>query len=120
MESAQVIAAFVAGLLAPFVQEILFGAKIHGRAAAWLSMGVTFVVATLAFWVTGGFAGATGAPAFQPLDPSGFFAFWWAVWAPVFAIAKIIHGITTSRSTGEARGPIQSVAAKVQPVIGTS
>lgn len=120
METADVIAALAAGIIAPFLQEILFGAKVQGRAAAWTSMGVTFVIATAATWVTGGFAGAAGVPAFNFLDPSAFFAFWWSLWAPVFAIAKVVHGITTSRSSGEAKGPIQTVAEKVQPVIGTS
>lgn len=121
MEPTQVIAAFLAGFLAPFIQEILFGTKVQGRMAEWVSIGVTFVIATLATWGTGGFASAVSGPAFNLIDPSKFFAFWWQVWAPVFAVAKVVHGITTSHSTksGEATGPIQSVAAAVQPVIGT-
>ena len=121
MESAQVIAAFVAGFLAPFIQEILFGAKVQGRMAEWVSIVITFVVAALATWATGGFAGAAGSPAFNLLDPSKFFAFWWQLWLPVFTVAKLVHGLTTSHAKGRgvSSGPIQSVAEKVQPVIGT-
>jgi hypothetical protein len=122
MESAQVIAAFIAGIAAPFIQEAIFGAKITGRAAAWLAAGVAFIIATLAFWVSGGFAGATAAPAFSLLDPSAFFGFWVKVFTPVYAISQLVYGITTKHGSESppATGPIQSVADKVQPVIGTS
>lgn len=121
MESAQVIAAFIAGLVVPFLQEILFGAKVSGRAASVLTIATTFVIATIASWATGGFAGADAAPAFTFLDPSAFFGFWWQLWAPVYAIAQVVYSVTTKHSPSPpATGPIQSVAEKVQPVIGTS
>jgi hypothetical protein len=126
MESAQVIAAFVAGFVAPFVQEILMGARVHGRLAATANVAVTFVIATLAHWVTGGFANAVNSPAFSLIDPSAFFGYWWNVWAPVFVLSKIVHGATTSYAPGgrgEARGPIQSVAENVHdkvPALGPS
>lgn len=121
MESAQIIAAFIAGLVVPFLQEILFGAKVSGRAAGVLTIATTFVIAAIASWATGGFAGATAAPAFSFVDPSAFFAFWWKLWAPVYAIAQVVYGVTTTHpKSPPATGPIQAVADKVQPVIGTS
>jgi hypothetical protein len=122
MESAQVIAAFVAGLVIPFVQEILFGAKVSGRAAVVLTVGTTFVIATVASWMTGGFAGANAAPAFNFIDPSAFFGFWWKLWAPVYVISQFVYGLTTKHGAESppATGPIQSIADKVQPVIGTN
>jgi hypothetical protein len=121
MDNAQVIAATVAGLIAPFVQEIVFGAKITGRAAAVLAALVSLVLATLAFWATGGFAAAVGAPAFSLVDPSAFFGFWIKVFTPVYAISQLVYGITTKHGeeSPPATGPIQTVAEKVQPVIGT-
>jgi len=123
MESAQVIAAFIAGLVVPFVQEILFGAKISGRIASLVTVGTTLVIATIATWVSGGFAGAVGAPAFDFIDPSAFFGFWVLhVFAPVYGLSQFVYGITTKHGAESppATGPIQSVAASVQPVIGTS
>lgn len=120
MDSAQVIAAFLAGLIVPFLQEILFGAKVSGRAAAWLTVATTFIIATIASWATGGFAGATAAPAFDLVDPSAFFGFWWKLWAPVYAVSQFVYGVTTKHSSAPAAtGPIQKVAEKVAPVIGT-
>jgi hypothetical protein len=116
MESPQIIAAFVAGLAVPFVQEVLFGAKVSGRLAAVITMGTTLVIATLASWATGGFGGAVGAPAFNLIDPSAFFGFWWHIWAPVYAIAQIVYTTTTKKNGS---GPVQAVADKVQPIIGT-
>lgn len=119
--SAQVIAAGIAGVVSPFVQEILFGKKISGRAAGFITIAVTFAIAALAAWVTGGFADAQSSPAFSLLDPSAFFAFWWKLWAPVYAIAQVIYSTTTKHAESPpASGPIQTVAEKVQPVIGTS
>jgi hypothetical protein len=122
MESSQVIAAAIAGVVAPFVQEILVGAKVSGRLAVAASLVVTFLIATGAHWATGGFADATSSPAFNLIDPSAFLGYWWDVWAPVFVLSKITHGFLTkyvSGGKGEATGPIQTVAEKVQPVIGT-
>lgn len=121
MESSQVVAAVIAGFVAPFVQEILLGAKLSGRLAVLASVGVTFVIATFAHWATGGFGGAEAIPAFNTVDPSAFFSFWWKLWTPVFVLSKLVHGTLTtySKSTGEAKGPIQDVADKVAPVIGT-
>ena len=124
MESAQIIAAFIAGVAAPFVQEILLGAKVSGRLAAAANVVVTFIIATVAHWATGGFADAASSPAFSLLDPSEFFAYWWDVWAPVFILSKLTHSALTtyvSGGKGEATGPIQTVADKVQekvPVLG--
>jgi len=119
--SAQVIAAFLAGLVSPFVQEILFGAKVTGRLAGFVTIATTLVIAALATWVTGGFATAAAAPAFNLLNPRDFFAFWFGVWAPVYAIAQVLYSTTTKHPTSPpATGPIQAVADKVQPVIGTS
>jgi hypothetical protein len=118
--SAQVIAAAIAGFVSPFVQEILFGAKISGRKAGVITIATTFVIATLASWATGGFATAAAAPAFSFLDPSAFFAFWWKLWLPVYAIAQLVYSTTTKHADSPpATGPIQAVAEKVQPVIGT-
>lgn len=117
MESSEVIAAFLAGLAAPFVQEILLGAKINGRIAVAANVVVTLVIATLAHWITGGFANAASSPAFNLIDPRQFFAYWWAVWAPVFVLSKLTHGFLTryvAGGKGEAVGPIQTVADKVQ------
>jgi hypothetical protein len=119
--SAQVIAAFIAGLVVPVVQESIFGAKLTGRAAAWVTVGTTLVIAGLATWVTGGFAGAIGAPAFNLLDPSAFFGFWVRMFTPVYAISQFVYGITTKHAEHPpATGPIQAIAEKVQPVIGTT
>ncbi len=121
MESAQVIAAAIAGVVSPFVQEILFGQKVSGRIATVVTMGTTLVIATIATWATGGFASAVGGPAFNLVDPSAFFGFWWKVWAPVYVISQFVYGITTKHPTSPpATGPIQTIAEKVQPVIGTS
>jgi hypothetical protein len=118
--SAQFIAAAVAGIVSPFVQEILFGAKISGRLAGIATIGTTLVIAALASWMTGGFGAAAAAPAFNLIDPSAFFAFWWKLWLPVYAIAQFIYSTTTKHpQTPSASGPIQSVAEKVQPIIGT-
>jgi hypothetical protein len=120
VESPQIIAAFVAGIVAPFVQEILLGAKVSGRLAVAASLLVTFIIATAAHWMTGGFAGIEGIPAFNLIDPSAFFAFWWKVWSPVFVLSKLTHGFLTtyvSGGKGEATGPIQTVAEKTQPII---
>jgi hypothetical protein len=121
MNSAQLVAAFIAGLAAPFIQEIIFGNRITGRAAAVLAAGIALVIGAVATWATGGFAGATGAPAFNLLDPSAFFAFWVQLFTPVYAVSQLVYSITTKRSESPpATGPIQTVADKVQPVIGTS
>jgi hypothetical protein len=123
MEPSEVIAAFIAGFAAPFVQEILLGAKVSGRLAAAANVAVTFIVATLAHWMTGGFGDAMTSPAFNLIDPSAFFGYWWAVWAPVFVLSKLTHSALTKYvrgGKGEATGPIQTVAEKVQPIIGTS
>lgn len=122
MESAQVIALAIAGIVTPFLQEILLGARVTGRVAVLVNAGFSFVLAFLATWVSGGFGAATGAPAFNLIDPSAFFAFWWIrVLAPVFGISQFIFNVTTKRQPeGVTTGPIQSVADKVAPVIGTS
>lgn len=114
--TAQFLAGAVAGVVSPFVQEILFGKKISGRLAGFVAIATTFVIAALATWITGGFAAATASPAFNLIDPSAFFAFWWKLWLPVYGIAQIIYS-TTTRQNGT--GPIQSVAAPVQKAIGT-
>lgn len=120
MDSAQVIAAFIAGLITPFVQEILFGAHVSGRIATLVSAGTAFVIALGASWVSGGFAGAVGAPAFNLIDPSAFFGFWVHLFAPVYAISQFVYGVTTKRSDSPAAtGPIQSIADAVAPVIHT-
>jgi len=117
--SAQFIAMAAAGLIAPFVQEILVGKKIGGRTAGLISIGVTFVIATIAYWATGGFATAAAAPAFNLVDPSAFFAFWWKLWLPVYGIAQLVYSTTTKHpESPPATGPIQAVAEKVQPVMG--
>lgn len=116
--TAQVIAAAVAGIVAPFIQEIIFGAKVSGRIAGFINVGVTFVIATLAQWVTGGFADADAVPAFSFLDPSAFFAFWIELFTPVYAISQFIYSVTTSHSKSPpATGPVQSVAEKVQEAV---
>lgn len=117
MESAQVIAAAIAGVVSPFVQEILFGKNINGRLAGFVSIVITFVIATLATWMSGGFATANAAPAFNLLDPSAFFGFWWKVWAPVYAIAQVIYSTTTHQN---GTGPIQTVGEKVNNAAGTA
>lgn len=120
MDSANLIAAAIGGALLPFAQEILVGAHITGRAAAWLMVGTSFVVAAAAFWVTGGFAHIVAAPAFNLLDPREFFTFWLGVWAPVYGISQAVYSLTTKHNDSPpATGPIQSVADKVAPVIGT-
>lgn len=116
-----VLAGWIAGILVPFVQESVFGAKVSGRAAAWLNVALTFISAAIATWVTGGFATATAAPAFDLLNPSAFFGFWWHLWLPVYGISQVLYSVTTSHAgdTRPGSGPIQAVAAKVQPVLRT-
>ena len=122
MDNAQVVAAFIMGLVWPFVQESLIGAKVSGRLSAAITVAATFIVATLAFWATGGFANASSSPAFNLIDPRAFFGFWFGVWSPVYVLSQILYGLTTKHGAESppATGPIQSVAATVQPVIGTS
>lgn len=120
MDSAGFIAGMVGGALLPFVQEILVGARITGRAAAWFTLGASFVIATLAYWATGGFGTIVAVPAFNFINPSAFFAFWLMVWAPVYGISQAVYSLTTKHADSPpATGPIQSVADKVAPVIGT-
>lgn len=117
MEAPQLIAATVAGILAPFIQEILFGSRVGGRWAVILAAAFAFVLSTLAFWATGGFANATAAPAFNLVNPRDFFEFWFTLIAPVFGISQFVYNITTKRSDSPpATGPIQSVADKVTEV----
>lgn len=120
--NAQIIATAVAGIVAPFVQEILFGAKVSGRIAGFLNLAVVFVIATLAQWATGGFAGAAAVPAFSLIDPSAFFAFWIQLFTPVYAISQFIYSVTTKHpKSPPAEGPVQAVAEKVQekvPALG--
>lgn len=118
MENSQVLSLAIAGIIVPFLQEILFGARVSGRISVLINAGVSFVIAAFATWVTGGFATAAGAPAFTLIDPSEFFKFWWMqVFAPVFGISQFVFNITTKRKPeGETSGPIQSVADKVTEV----
>lgn len=124
MEGSEIIAAAIAGVVAPFVQEILIGAKVSGRLAVAANVIITLLIATGAHWLTGGFRDVLGtSPAFDFIDPSAFFGYWWDVWTPVFVLSKLTHGFLTkyvSGGKGEATGPIQTVAEKVQPVIGTN
>lgn len=118
---AQVIAAAIAGIVIPFVQESIFGAKLSGRLSAVVAIGTTLLIATFAHWVTGGFADADAIPAFSLLDPRAFFGFWIALFTPVYALSQILYSITTKHSKSPpATGPIQTIAEHVQPVIGTS
>lgn len=123
METPQLIAAALAGLLAPFIQEAIFGARISGRAAVLIAAVIAFVAGTLITWATGGFNGAAAGPAFSLLDPREFLAFWGGIFAPVFAISQLFYGLTTKHSDDETQpsssGIVQTVAAKVQPIIGT-
>lgn len=114
--NAQFIAGAIAGIISPFVQEILFGAKISGRLAGFVAIATTFIVAALATWATGGFATANAAPAFSLLDPSAFFAFWWKLWLPVYGIAQVVYSTTTHQN---GTGFIQTVSAPVQKALGT-
>jgi hypothetical protein len=117
---AQVIAAGIAGFVAPFIQEILLGAKVSGRLAVTANVVVTVLIATLAHWLSGGFADAATSPAFNLVDPRAFVNYWWAIWAPVFVLSKLTHGFLTKYmpgGKGDATGPIQSVAERTQPVV---
>jgi hypothetical protein len=122
METPQLIAVALAGFAAPFIQEVLFGARVSGRAASMLAAVIAFVVGTLATWATGGFAGAASAPAFSLLDPREFLGFWATIFTPVYAVSQLFYGITTKHGDEHppAQGIVQSVAAAVQPMIGTS
>jgi hypothetical protein len=120
MDSASIIAGVIGGAVLPFAQEILVGAKISGRAAAALTLATSFAVATFAFWATGGFGTIIAAPAFDLVNPRAFFEFWLTVWAPVYGISQAVYSLTTKHAESPpATGPIQTVADKVQPVIGT-
>lgn len=117
MENPQMFAAIAAGIIAPFLQEIFFGARVSGRIAVALNAAVSFILAAIAFWASGGFRAAVGAPAFDLLDPSAFLAFWWVtVFAPVFGLSQLVFNITTKRQPDITSGIIQSTADKVTEV----
>lgn len=120
MGEAQVIAAGIVGFVWPFVQESLIGAKVSGRIAAAITIAMTFIVATLTYWITGGFATAAAAPAFNFVNPREFFNFWFGVWGPVYILSQALYSLTTKHSEAPpATGPIQTVAEKIQPIINT-
>lgn len=52
--TAEQIAIFLAGLFAPFLIQLLKGGKIKGTSALWLTFGISFVLAGVAEWLTGG------------------------------------------------------------------
>lgn len=115
---AQIIAAALAGFASPFIQEILLGPRVSGRMAVLVNAGISFLLAFLATWVSGGFRDAAGAPAFNFVDPSAFFAFWYfRVLAPVFGLSQFVFNITTKRQPDVTSGPIQSVAERVQDAV---
>jgi len=119
MEGPQLIAGAVAGFIAPFLQQTLFGGRIKGRAAAVLAAAISFALGTIATWMTGGFSTARSSPLFDPYDPSAFFLFWAGIFTPVYAVSQLVYSITTKRSEAPpATGIVQDVAKVVQPVIG--
>lgn len=56
--TAQVVAIFLAGLFAPLIIQIFKGGKIKGSPALWLTFIVSFVLAGIAEWLTGGLKAA--------------------------------------------------------------
>ena len=66
---AQTLALFIAGILAPYITELLKRGQVEGKKALWLAFVVSVVLAIGALLVTGGlsvsdptqFAGAAGA-----------------------------------------------------------
>lgn len=119
MDGQLVVAGAVAGLVATFFQETVFGGRVTGRAAALLAAAIAFVFGLGTTWATGGLAGAASGPAFDLLDPRAFLGFWGTVFAPVFASSQFFYAITTKRSDAPPpTGIIQSVAKAIQPVIG--
>src|SRR5258706_16311051 len=77
----------IGGLIQPYIQEILVRNKLAGRGAAALTFGVSLVVALVATYFTGGFAG-TQLPAFTPADPSPLLAYIWPKWVTVYALSQ--------------------------------
>ncbi len=50
----QVLALFLAGIITPFVTQLLKSGRIADRPAQWLAIVVSYILALLAFVLTGG------------------------------------------------------------------
>lgn len=80
--SAEALAVFLAGIVAPFVVEFLKRGNLTGRIALWLAFGTSVVLAFMALLVTGGFdVGAIMADPTQLVGAVGI----------VFSLATLVY-----------------------------
>jgi hypothetical protein len=106
---AQVLALVAAGVLQPFLQELLLGGRLDGRVAALVTPVLSAVVAALAAWLTGGLAGGDPLPTFSLADPSPLLAWVIAMATPVYALSQLVfsvlskqvHALARTRATPE-------------------
>jgi hypothetical protein len=96
------IALTLAGLAQPFIQEAILRNRLDGKQAHLATLLVSLILAAIAIWVTGGFAGAGKPPTFSLLDPSPLLAYVAARWAPIYALSQVVYGF--------AGGTVQKVA----------
>lgn len=87
VDSTQLIALAIAGILLPFVQERLVGAHIDGVAARWVNFAACIVIALVATWLTGGLGGTIDTTV-----PGGVVVFLLGKAAGVNALAQLVYG----------------------------
>ena len=88
--TAQAVILFLVGALQPYAEEFLFRTHISGLTAHLVTIAFSSVLALVAVWVTGGFAGDQ-VPLFSLADPSPLLGFLVAKLAPVYALSQIVY-----------------------------
>lgn len=90
--SATTIAAFIGGLLQPYLQEALLKNNFSGKASLLATAVVSFLIALFSTYVVGGFA-QVSIPAFTLTDISPLLTYFWPIFAQVFALSQLVfHG----------------------------
>ena len=90
------LAVGIGGVVQPYVRALIArwtGFDPTGQAAYAYTVLASLLIALLATWATGGFAGAT-IPAFSLADPSALLAFLWPKWTSVYALSHLVFGST--------------------------
>ena len=97
MDTTQTLALLIAGLVLPFVQEKLVGAKVTGATAVWVNVLASVVIAVAATGMTSGFADVAKDPTLLALKIGA-----------VFALAQLVYNsapATVARVAGTAPAP---------------
>lgn len=83
---------FVGGVLQPYLQEFLLRNKVSAQLSLLITAVVSFIIAGLAIWLTGGLSGII-LPQFALSDPSPFIGALIPYFTAVFTLSQLVfHG----------------------------